>query len=158
MPQELGFRMRGLSHQLRRLADKSPAKAQMEHVTGTHGWVIGYLYDHRNEDIFQRDLERVFQMRRSTATGILQLMEKNELITRESVRMDGRLKKLCLTPKALKLHESFGQDIRCIEAKMVNGIPEDELHAFEKTLEKMKNNLSAYEKELSEMEVCEKCK
>ena len=41
---------------------------------------------------------------------------------------------------------------------MVNGIPEDELHAFEKTLEKMKNNLSAYEKELSEMEVCEKCK
>ena len=147
MPQELGFRMRGLSHQLRRLADKSPAKAQMEHVTGTHGWVIGYLYEHRNEE-----------MRRSTATGILQLMEKNELITRESVRMDGRLKKLCLTPKALKLHESFGQDIRCIEAKMVNGIPEDELHAFEKTLEKMKNNLSAYEKELSEMEVCEKCK
>lgn len=157
MHKELGFRLRCLSHFHRRLADRSPAKAQMEHVTGTHGWVIGYLYDHRHEDIFQRDLERVFQMRRSTATGILQLMEKNELITRESVRHDARLKKLCLTPKALKLHESFGQDLKCIETEMVRGIDEAELAAFSATMEKMMQNLQRFEQHLNETEECKAC-
>ncbi|MBR6525528.1 MAG: MarR family transcriptional regulator [Clostridia bacterium] len=157
MRQELGFRLRCLSHYHKRLADRSPAKAQMEHVTGTHGWVIGYLYDHRQEDIFQRDLERVFQMRRSTATGILQLMEKNELITRESVRHDARLKKLCLTEKALRLHESFGRDLNRIEQEMVKGLSAEELLAFSRTMEKMMQNLNDYEKELNETEECKAC-
>lgn len=156
MNQDLGFRLRCTTHLHRRIADRSPAKAQMEHVTGTHGWVIGYLYDHRHEDIFQRDLERVFQMRRSTATGILQLMEKNELITRESVRHDARLKKLCLTDKALRLHESFGRDLKCIENAMVRDIPDDEIAAFHRTLDKIMQNLCTYEKELTDTEPIEK--
>lgn len=150
---DLGVCIRHVSHLLRRIADKSPSKAQMEHVTGTHGWVIGYLYDHRHEDIFQRDLERAFNMRRSTATGILQLMEKNELILRQSVPRDARLKKLTLTPKALKLHEGFGHDLLCIEKRMVQDIPPDELSAFQHTLEKITHNLEAFEKELTETEV-----
>lgn len=148
MQNDLGFRLRCLSHYLKRLADRSPAKAQMEHVTGTHGWVIGYLYHHRGEDIFQRDLEKEFKMRRSTATGILQLMEKNGLICRESVSRDARLKKLVLTDKALSLHESFGQDIRLIESVMVSGISEEEIAAFNQTLDKLTRNLDQYEQQL----------
>lgn len=144
---DLGFRLRCLSNRLKRAADRSPAKAQMEHVTGTHGWVIGYLYHHRGEDIFQRDLEKEFNMRRSTASGILQLMEKNGLIRRESVKNDGRLKKLVLTDKALDLHESFTRDIRLIETIMLEGVSREELDAFKGTLEKLCRNLDQYEQQ-----------
>ena len=68
-------------------------------------WVIGYLSEHEGKDVFQRDLEEEFSVRRSTATGILQLMEKNELITREPVSHDARLKKLVLTPKAIEIQK-----------------------------------------------------
>ena len=150
---DLGFTIRRTSHLLRRIADKSPAKAQMEHVTGTHGWVIGYLYEHRQEDVFQRDLEQVFNMRRSTATGILQLMEKNELIHRVSVPQDARLKKLTLTPKALQLHECFSKDLKTIEMRMKQHITDDELAAFEATFQKIIANLEQLENELNETEV-----
>ena len=62
------------------------------------GWIIGYLYQNRDKEVFQRDIQEQFSIRRSTVTGILQLMEKNGLITRSSVERDARLKKLELTP------------------------------------------------------------
>ena len=41
-----------------------------------HGWIIGYLYRHRDTPVFQRDIEREFSITRSTVTNILQLMER----------------------------------------------------------------------------------
>lgn len=153
MKQNLGFCIRHVSHLIKRIADRSPAKRQMEPVTGMHGWVIGYLYDHRHEDTFQRDLEQVFQMRRSTASGILQLMEKNELITRESVKQDARLKKLVLTQKALDLHENFGQDLQRIDSRMIENVDPDDLATFQRVLKQLTQNLEAYEQEQIETEV-----
>ena len=37
--------------------------------------------------MFQRDVEAEFNIRRSTATGILQLMEKNGFLLREPVAL-----------------------------------------------------------------------
>ena len=43
--------------------------------------------------MFQRDVEQVFSLSRSTATGILQQLEEKGLLRRESVPSDARLKK-----------------------------------------------------------------
>ena len=101
----IGFDIRTLSILIKRYIDGSATKQYVDNLTGTHGWVIGYLYDNRDHDVYQRDLETQFSIRRSTATGILQLMEKNELILREPVESDARLKKLVLTEKALDIHK-----------------------------------------------------
>ena len=65
-------------------------------LTGPQGLVLGYLYDHQDKDIFQKDIEATFNIRRSTATGLLQCLEGNGFVKRVSVDYDARLKKLSL--------------------------------------------------------------
>ncbi len=55
---------------------------------------LGYLEVHEDQPVFQKDLESAFHIRRSTATGILQIMVRDGLIVREPVEDDARLKRL----------------------------------------------------------------
>lgn len=137
----VGFEVRTLSNLIRRYIDNSPTKKKMSNITGIHGWVIGFLYSHGDEDVFQRDVEEEFEIRRSTATAILQLMEKNQLITKEPVTYDARLKKLVLTQKAIEMHQKVVTEINHLEHKMTQGITGEEMDAFFKTIEKIKKNI-----------------
>ena len=77
----------------------------VEQATPMHGWIIEYLYRHRDEQVFQRDIEREFSITRSTVTNILQLMERKGYIRRQSVPQDARLKQLVLTEEGVLFHE-----------------------------------------------------
>ena len=77
----------------------------VEQATPMHGWIIGYLYRHRDTPVFQRDIEREFSITRSTVTNILQLMERKGYIERRSVPQDARLKQLVLTEEGICFHE-----------------------------------------------------
>ena len=137
----IGFDIRTLSILIKRYIDGSATKQYVDNLTGTHGWVIGYLYDNRDHDVYQRDLETQFSIRRSTATGILQLMEKNELILREPVESDARLKKLVLTEKALDIHKMVEEDRKRTEEQLTKGIDAQELAIFRKALKQMIRNM-----------------
>lgn len=137
----IGFDIRTLSILIKRYIDGSATKQYVDNLTGTHGWVIGYLYDNRDHDVYQRDLETQFSIRRSTATGILQLMEKNELILREPVESDARLKKLVLTEKALDIHKMVEEDRKRTEDQLTKDIDAQELAIFRKVLKQMIRNM-----------------
>lgn len=126
---------------MRRHAEKSETKKYVESVTGVHGWVIGYIYMNSDKDVFQRDLEAKFSIRRSTATGILQLMEKNELIKRIPVDYDARLKKLVLTDKAIELHQMVMADIDRAETLFRKGLTDEEIKSFFEITDKIKKNI-----------------
>ena len=91
--------------------------------------------------VFQRDVENAFDMCRSTATGILQLMEKNGLIRRESVASDARLKSLIPTEKAARLDSQIGESIHQIEQRLTEGLPDEQLALFRKIAVRMSENL-----------------
>ena len=74
-------------------------------ATGCHSFALRFFAENADRDIFQKDFEEEFSIRRSTATKILQLMEKNGLIERQKVESDARLKKIVLTNKALDIHK-----------------------------------------------------
>ena len=74
-------------------------KSGVDEVTMMHGWIIRYLYENREQDIFQKDIEQRFAVGRSTVTNLIQLMEKKGFVKRESVKQDARLKKVILTEK-----------------------------------------------------------
>ena len=137
----IGFDIRTLSILIKRYIDGSATKQYVDNLTGTHGWVIGYLYDNRDHDVYRRDLETQFSIRRSTATGILQLMEKNELILREPVESDARLKKLVLTEKALDIHKMVEEDRKRTEEQLTKDIDAQELAIFRKALKQMIRNM-----------------
>lgn len=69
-------------------------------VSGRNFWILRYLEDHRDEDVFQKDLENTFKIRRSTVSKTVDLMEQKQLLVRVPINGDARMKKLCLTPKA----------------------------------------------------------
>lgn len=126
MEESIGKEVKILSNLLRRktmCGDKSMPKMAVH-----HGRIIGYLYANADKDVFQKDIEKEFGIRRSTATSTLKKMEEAGLITRLSVGYDLRLKKLTLTEKAIKQHSGFSKRVDEIE-----GLIEGTLTAEEKT-------------------------
>ncbi len=110
-------------------------------VTGMQGHIMGYLCHNRDKEIFQRDIEAEFLIRRSTATGILQLMEKNGLIRRQPVARDARLKQIVLTERALTVHHAIEEKLDELEVQMRRKISDEEMEIFFSVVDRMKENL-----------------
>ncbi len=111
--------------------------------TAKQGLVLGYIAKKNCEgkDVFQKDIEKEFSIRRSTATGILQLMEKNGFVVREAVKEDARLKKLVLTEKAKQRQQRFIKYLDEITTLAFDGVTEEELETLESIMNKVKKNL-----------------
>lgn len=137
----VGFEIKTVHNLLKRNFESLPVHKKLSNLTGMQRWVIGYLSEHEGNDVFQRDLEEEFSVRRSTATGILQLMEKNDLITREAVSHDARLKKIVLTPKAIEIQKMITEGIIEHEKMLCEGISQDDLDVFFKVMKQIKKNL-----------------
>ena len=94
----LGFEIHTINNQVKRFV-QSTKPAEFQESTGVHGWAIRYFYENLDKDIFQRDFEARFSIRRSTATNMLKLMEKNGLIRVKTYLTMQGLKRLCLPKK-----------------------------------------------------------
>lgn len=148
-PDRIGVKIKCLSNLLKRRMASDAVVEHIDEVTGMHGWLIGYI--ERQGDVYQRDVEKRFNMRRSTVTKMLQLMEKNGLVTRESVESDARLKKIVLTDKALQASKIMRKKIDESEELMKRGIDEEELKIFCRVADKIAENLKG---ECSKEEEC----
>ena len=137
----IGKEIRMLSNRIKRAIDESGCGLQAEDLTAIQGYILGFLQHNLDRDIYQRDIEREFRIRRSTATGILQNMEKNGYITRAPVEHDGRLKKLCLTEKAERRHDEIHRNIENIERQLRKGISQEEIETFLAIVGRMAENL-----------------
>ena len=137
----VGFEIKTVHNLLKRDFESLPIQKKMKNITAMQKWIIGYLSDNEDKDIFQRDIEEEFSVRRSTATGILQLMEKNNLIKREPVSYDARLKKLVLTKKALDIQNEINQEIKAHDKKLSQNISKDDLEIFFKVMKQIRKNL-----------------
>ena len=104
-PQVIPAQMRRVNNLIFRKINQFHRENEVEDVTPMHEWILSYLFWHRDEPIYQRDIEREFSITRSTVTNILQLMERKGYITRRSVEQDARLKQLVLTEKGRQFHE-----------------------------------------------------
>lgn len=139
----LGMEIRKLSNCMRHAA---PRFCDDEDVTAVNGRIIMYLYHHREEDIFQKDIENEFSIRRSTSSSIISLMEKKGYIERVFVAHDARLKKLVLTDKALQLCDIIHTNTMEFEKNIRNGISEEELKIFYSVLDKIVDNINNIQK------------
>ena len=104
-PQVIPAQLRRVDNLIFRRLNQFSRANGVEQTTPMHGWIIEYLYRHRDEPVFQRDIEREFSITRSTVTNILQLMERKGYIQRLSVPQDARLKQLVLTEEGIQRHE-----------------------------------------------------
>ncbi len=115
---ELGQLICHASVMFRRNFDNVVAAESAEYsdtVSGRNIWILRYIRDHADQDVFQKDLENVFKVRRSTISGTVERMEQKQLLVRESVDGDARLKRLRLTPKAEAILEAVSLGVKELE-------------------------------------------
>ena len=137
----MGRLIQMLSHQMKRkncivtMIDGDSLTVMQKHI------LKFILLETLHREIYQKDIEEEFQIRKSTVTGILQLMEKNGLILRESVHNDARLKSLVPTEKAAHLDAQIGESLRRTEQRLTRGLSSAQLTLFLQTAAHMSANL-----------------
>lgn len=137
--QHIGFLIRESNILIDRLFAAIYKKYQVE--GGTQGRVLRYLYRHQDIDIFQKDLEKKFSVRRSTMSVILNGLEKKSYIHRVSVDSDSRLKKIVLTEKGLKESDMMDVKIYEIERQIRKGMTREDVDALITGLETIISNI-----------------
>lgn len=140
----IGPTVRRLNNLIKREAEKSAVKQEIDNLTGLHGWVIRYISE-QSGSVFQRDLEQKFSCRRSTMSNVLALMEKNGLIIRKVSERDARLKEIVLTEQAKKVHEMAKADIKKLDKRLTDGITREELEIFYSVADKIRANIERQE-------------
>lgn len=140
-----GLELRSLNNLIRRYFEFASHRKEIETVTGNNGWIIRYLAENKDKDVYQKDLEEQFTVTRSTTSKVLRLMEQKGLIRRQAVNRDARLKKIVLTEKAWKIKELMREDAEKMEQSLIKGFTEEELQTFYSYLQRMKANLLPFE-------------
>ncbi len=139
----IGMEINKTNNLIKRDMLRSDFKKELDDATGKNGWIIGYIANNSDRDVFQRDIEDDFMIRRSTVSNMIQLMEKKGYIRREPVSYDARLKKLTLTPKAQEVHQNMVRQIEDNDRKMRQGISNEDLKTFFEVLKKIRQNLNS---------------
>lgn len=101
----------------------------------------------RDNEVFQKEIEEEFNLRRSTVTGIVKLMEEKGLITRTVYKIDARVKKVRLTEKGIDLEKNLFKDIIDYDKMLTKNLTDEELDNLEKIIKKINFNLEEHFKE-----------
>ena len=69
LPQVIPAQMRRVNNLISRRVNYYSRENGVEDVTAMHGWILAYLYQYQDREIFQRDIERyivrtILEMRR----------------------------------------------------------------------------------------------
>ncbi len=102
--------------------------------------IMGFIMDNGDKPVYQKDIEAEFNIRRSTATRLLQAMEHKNLIMREPEENDGRLKRIRLTNKAMERSREVLDRISCIERQLVEGITAEEIKVLHSVCQRIRQN------------------
>lgn len=132
-----------ISNRLRR---RSVALQEKLGMSGAQGNILNYiLVDGRKRPVYQKDIEKEFGLRPSTATEALKNLEAKGLICRISEKQDGRLKRIEFTSKAEEIRHLITGEIAESENLLLKGITEEERRIFIEIGKKMLKNLDEAE-------------
>lgn len=137
----VAFALRELSIAMARYFGHLNKDCPHDHPSGIQIGILDYLQRNKEKDIFQRDLEREFMMRRPTASRVLSRMETSDYIQRVSVPYDGRLKKIIINPEKFKKHDHPNKRMEQFNKELTRGLSEEEIAQFIHVTSLMKKNI-----------------
>ena len=130
-----GFYLHHLSHKLKCFNDE---QLRPYGITGQQARVLSYIAFHQEDDFFcQKHLEEELHLKGSSVTSVLHGLERGGFIRRITGDRDGRTKKMLLTEKGEKTHNTFNQIIVDGEQKLIEGLTPEEQDTLYFLLKKM---------------------
>lgn len=139
--EEIAVLIKMASAALRRQLDRKCLKQVSNEVTGMSGLILKYLADHLGENVFLKDLEAEFTIRKSSLTEMLNSLERKGYIRKSSIDDDGRFKNIIITEKGLEIDERFKAVAISFEEELSNILTEEESAAIKSGLVKIINLL-----------------
>lgn len=142
MTGKIGHALIATTNMIRRSSIRQNPKGNQP-ITAMQGFFLRSIYmkNKCSMETYQKDLEAEFSVRRSTASGILAIMEENGLIKRETSKRDARLKMLILTEKSLQICREKEKEIEEIEEQLAKGITPEELELFFDIISRIQKNI-----------------
>ena len=137
---EVGKVINSISIRLKRRSLEVQSKFN---VGSSQGPILNYiLVESEKRPLFQKDIEKEFELRSSTVTEILKSLEAKELIKRVPSEQDGRYKQIVFMPKASAIKDTLKQEINSTEHLLTKGLSKDELNEFMRIANIMLSNLN----------------
>lgn len=103
--------------------------------------IVKYLVKQNNEAILQKDMEYIFNIRRSTVSGVIKTMEKNNIIIRENVKDDNKSKEIKLTDEVYKRANDLVKELKELDLELLKDINKEDLEVFMRVLKNIQDNL-----------------
>lgn len=119
----------------------SYSKNNINKLTPAQMMITRYLFKNSNRKIYQKDIEKDLPFRKSTISGIIQTMIKNNIITTISSREDARSKEILLTENGIKINKEIEENILKFDKILKNNINNDDLRIFFKVTNQIQENL-----------------
>lgn len=137
--QQIGKLIHTVDIKLKRRIDALAAEFDL---TAVQFFVMERIYVAAEKgDLFQRDLEAAMDVRRSTISNILGLLEKKGYVQRKSVSEDARLKKLILTPMGKRVYQDFKVHLSHSEAQALSCLSPDEIDVLTALLTRLAESI-----------------
>ena len=137
---EIGHEIRSIQRMIHHRVEKFREESGNT-LTFVQMRTLSFLLKNQEKDVYQKDVEQELNIRRSTATEILNVLERDGYLQRMAVESDKRLKKLLVTDKAIDLGMRVFEDMQMIEKLLIQNIAQEDLDVFFRVTAQIKKNL-----------------
>lgn len=103
--------------------------------------IVKYLVKQNNKAILQKDMEYLFNIRRSTVSGVIKTMAKNNIIIRENVKDDNKSKEIKLTEDVYKRANDLVKELKDLDLELLKDVNKEDLEVFMRVLKNIQDNL-----------------
>ncbi len=146
----LGFTLRVIQNKIKAIVCSSIPPSSKGPQSQLQGGILGFLYHHQQQPVYQRDIEREFRISGATATNTLQVMERNGLIVRKALDKDARLKRILMTEEAMQGHRRIEEEMDRMEQCIIRGLSAEETAELHRMLDIVLDNLEQWQQETEE--------
>lgn len=110
-------------------------------ITDSQIAVLMYIAQQCKKEIpvFQKDIEREFNIKGSSVTSVLNGLEKNKWISREKVDYDARLRLIVLDEMSYKMMDQMTEFWDRVDTTIKNSLTEAEFIVFCQCMDKIMN-------------------
>ncbi|MCK8610970.1 MarR family winged helix-turn-helix transcriptional regulator [Apilactobacillus nanyangensis] len=138
MTENIGRQLKIASTQLTKQFDKFAIQYDL---TSMQMSVIDFLTLFKYQEMFQKDIEHEFNIRRSTASTLLKRMEDKGLIRRVESNKDARQKQVILTDLSVQYEDDIQKFMVKTQQQIHSFLSDEEYAALKSSLDKIIKNM-----------------
>ncbi len=117
----------------------------LESQIGASAFIVGYLYDHRDKKVTQKDLIDRFSLTKASLSRSVSLLENKNYIVRSLEGNDKRFRYLTLTEKGKEVASLIEKEVLELDKNIIEGFTFEEKELFLSFVRRATENLKKLE-------------